>query len=219
MPRQCRVAGCCASASSRYSIYCSRHKARLRRHGAVDQDAISKTDLNPHLRLVRTRIEKNQENPLWSRLDQRWDTLIGHTRQLTASGRAMPGYERQAGYEVLKLAASVPSREIVETTLAMFLLQELEPRRFRSDHAFRTQLVRRVRGLTDLNAGTWFDDQTGKTKRAYKDLTPRAVAVLALWLSEAFGSAGIHLARLEEAEREQRQAERNAFYDALSQVI
>jgi hypothetical protein len=97
-------------------------------------------------------------------------------------------------------------------------MQELQPRRFRSDRAFRTQLVRRVRGLTDLNAGSWFDHQTGKTKRAYKELSPRAAAVMSQWLADAFGGVGLHLTRLEQNEADKKQQEQQAIHASLSQL-
>lgn len=218
MPRLCRVAGCCSPTSSRYSIYCSLHKARLRRHGATDQKAITKGDLKPFLRLVQDRIEKSQESPLWSQLDARWAALADHARSLAAYRGAMPRYERIAAQEVVKLSDAVPAREIVETALALFVMHELQPKRFKTDHAFRTQLVRRSRGLTDLNAGSWYDHQTGKTKRAYRELSPRAASVLGQWLAEAFGGAGLHLARLEQTEDDKRQEEQRALHTSLSQL-
>jgi hypothetical protein len=216
--RPCRVAGCGASASSRYSALCSTHKARLRRHGAVDQEGITKAHLKPFLRLVQARITKNRESPLWTHLDARWTALADHARSLLAYRGAMPRYERIAAKEVLKLSDAVPPREIVETTLALFIMHELEPRRFKSDKAFRTQLVRRVRGLTDLNAGSWFDNRSGKSKRAYRELSPRAAAVMGKWLAEAFGGVGLHLAKLEQVEADKRQKEQQAIHASLSQL-
>jgi hypothetical protein len=130
----------------------------------------------------------------------------------------MPRHERVAAQELQKLADAVAPKEVVETVLAFFVMQEVQPRRFRSDRAFRTQMVRRVRGLTDLNAGSWFDHQTGKTKRAYKELSPRAAAVMAQWLANAFGGAGLHLARLEQIEVDKKQEEQKALHDSLSQL-
>jgi hypothetical protein len=130
----------------------------------------------------------------------------------------MPKHERIAAEEVLKLSDAVPPREIVETSLALFMMQELQPRRFKTDRAFRTQLVRRVRGLTDLNAGSWFDNQTSKTKRAYKELTPRAAMVFGQWLAGAFGGVGLHLAKLEQAEYDKKQREQRALHASLSQL-
>jgi hypothetical protein len=212
------VAGCGASASSRYSAYCSTHKGRLRRHGAIDQQGITKGNLQPFLKIVQTRIEKNLESPLWTQLDARLAALADHARSFLAYRGAMARHERIAAEELQKLTDAVPPRRVVETTLALFIMQELQPRRFRSDRAFRTQLVRRVRGLTDLNAGSWFDHQTGKTKRAYKELSPRAAAVMSQWLADAFGGVGLHLARLEQNEADKKQQEQQAIHASLSQL-
>jgi hypothetical protein len=130
----------------------------------------------------------------------------------------MPRHERIAAQELQKLTDAVPPREVLETALAFFAMQELQPRRFKSDQAFRTQLVRRVRGLTNLNAGSWFDNQTGKTKRAYKELTPRASMVMGRWLADAFGGAGLHLAMLEQTEADKKQQEAMAFRQALADL-
>jgi hypothetical protein len=167
-------------------------------------------------------MDKNPESPAWGHLDDRWRTLVGHAQGILAGyrqGRAGPRHERIAAQEVVKLADAVEPRQVVETALAMFLMQELDPRRFRSDQAFRTQLVRRIRGLTDLNAGEYYDHTSGKTKRAYRDLPPRATAVLGLWLAEAFGAAGLHLARLELAEQEKTSKERQELHKALSELV
>jgi hypothetical protein len=76
-------------------------------------------------------------------------------------------------------------------------MQECDPRRFVSDEAFRFQLARRLRGLTDVNAGEWFNYKTGKTKRAYRDLSPRATAILGNLLVHCFGLPGVMLAKKE----------------------
>src|SRR5262249_37762005 len=162
--------GCQRSTTSRYSIYCSRHQSRLRRQGDVGQEAVTKADLKTYIRLVRQRAERNSENLAWNNLDERWRGLVSYAQSiLGAAQRGVVGNsnERIAAREVVKLAEHVEPREVVETVLAMFMLEQDQPRRFRSDPAFRTQLVRRTRGLSEVNAGTWYDAATGKTKRAY----------------------------------------------------
>src|SRR5829696_6033366 len=89
MTRICRAPGCGARTTSRFSVYCSTHKSRLRRHGAVDQKAITKADLRLYLKLVRARIEKNRESPLWAHLEARWAALADHARGRVAFRGAM----------------------------------------------------------------------------------------------------------------------------------
>jgi hypothetical protein len=108
--RHCRVAGCGASASSRYSAYCSTHKGRLRRHGAIDQQGITKGNLQPFLKIVQTRIEKNLESPLWTQLDARLAALADHARSFLAYRGAMARHERIAAEELQKLTDAVPPR-------------------------------------------------------------------------------------------------------------
>jgi hypothetical protein len=68
--------------------------------------------------------------------------------------------------------------EMAEVVLAMFLMLDQDRRRFRSDRAFLFQLARRVRSLSDVNAGERFDYNTAKVRRAYffPRLTSRDIA-------------------------------------------
>jgi len=221
MNRICRVPGCGAETASRYSPYCRSHKTRLRRHGAVDQEGVTAADLKPYLVRVRNRIEKNHESPAWGQLDSRWLSVVDHARSIIAhfnSGKAGLGYERRAAYEVQKIADAARPRDVVEVVLAVFIMQEMEPRRFRSDTAFRFQLVRRVRALADVNAGLSYDNKSNKVRRVYRELSPRAIAVIGQWIAEALGGAGIHLARLEREDEGRQKAERLELHKALEEL-
>jgi len=221
MKRTCRAPGCDAEVSSRYSPYCRNHRARLRRHGAVEQQGITSADLKPYLARVRARIEKNPESAAWGQLDRRWLAVVDHARSVIAyfeSGKAGQRYERKAAHEVIKITDATTPRDVVETVLAMFMMQELEPRRFRTDAAFRFQLVRRVRALADMSAGQYYDHKTNKVRRVYRELSPRAMAVIGQWLAEALGVAGVHLARLEQRDEERQRNERLELHKALEEL-
>ncbi|PXW53688.1 hypothetical protein [Chelatococcus asaccharovorans] len=116
----------------------------------------------------------------------------------------MDRHYRTAARELAKLGTSVEADTIVETALAMVVLQSFEPQRFKSDKAFRVQLSRRLRGLTDLNAGLWYDHTTGKMKRAYRELSPKAAVIIAGIITQAFGPAGLRIAQLERMDHEER---------------
>lgn len=221
MTRQCRVPGCGAVAASRYSHYCHNHKARLRRHGAVNQEGITSADLTPYLARVKARIEKNRESPAWGQLGGRWLTLVDHARSLIVqlgSGKAGSIYERKAAYEVVKIADAAKPREVVEVVLAMFIMQEQEPRRFRSDAAFRFQLVRRTRALADVNVGLSYDYKSDKVRRVYRELPPKVAVIIGQWLAEALGVAGVHLARLEREDEERQRKGRLELHKALEEL-
>lgn len=220
MAYSCRAPECGAR-TTRFGAYCNTHKTRKRRHGACDQQAVTAAHLKAHLKCLRARIAKNPDRRVWSAADERWQAIVAHARGIMAvwhSGRACIRTEVRAAEEVVKLADNVSPREVVEVVLAMYLLAYDDPRRFRSDQAFRTQLVRRVRALTDLNAGMWTDPRTGKAKRAYRELTPHAVAFMGDWLATALGPVGIYLADLERREHEQKKQERAALAKALEEL-
>lgn len=164
--------------------------------------------------MVRSRIAANSDNPAWAKLEARWAAILAEAEATMAArvaGRPGVSWKVAAAFEAMRLAPTVHARQVVETVAAMFLMRETEGRRFRSDRAFRTQVVRRVRGLTEGNATEYRDFATNKLRRTYSELGPRATAVMADWLIEAFGVAGQHIARREREEREEKARERQSL--------
>lgn len=217
---QCRVTGCTAQAS-RWGTLCSTHKSRQRRHGHPSQEGITKAELAPYLAIIRQRKSRNPDSPLWSNIEARWRALVDHCRGVVASslsGRPMNRNERQACHEVVKLAEHVEAGLVVEAALALYLMHEQAPRRFLSDDAFRHQLSRRLRGLADVNAGTWFDHTTNKVKRVYRDLPATTAVVMGAMLAETFGVAGLLLARREEEDAEKRRRENHELAEAVKDL-
>jgi hypothetical protein len=221
MTRPCRAAGCRAPAASSFAAYCSSHRATLRRHGAVDQKAITKTHLKPYLKAVRERISKNPDSSAWVTLDSRWRALVDHAVGILgqyARGRPMNRFEVAAAQEVAKLGREVTPRQVVEATCAMVAMWVIEPKRFRSDDAFWVQLARRVRGLTDVNFGERWDNVRRKVRRCYRELTPRANLILGHWLAETLGVGGQHIARLQQAEWDRKAKEAAELREALAKL-
>src|SRR6478672_1056542 len=139
MRRPCRASGCPSPAASSLAAHCSPHRSTLRRHGAVNQRAVTKAHLWPYLNRVQKHICKNPESIAWVILDERWRVLVDHAREVLAkfaSGRGGVHWEELAAQEVVKLAGDVPARTVVEVTTAMVMMGEMEPGRFKSDNAF-----------------------------------------------------------------------------------
>jgi hypothetical protein len=221
MYRTCRAPGCREQAASRFAAACHAHRTAYRRHGAPDQKAITKAQLSPYLKLVKARVAKNPESIAWVTLDERWRALVDHARGILAdyaSGRAGSRFERAAAHVVAKLAEDVKPRDVVEVTAAMVVMQELDPRVFRSDRAFWFQLARRVRALTDRHIGERWDNVRSRVRRCYRELTPRAALILGRWLAETLGIGGVHIARLHLAERQRQAEQRQKLHDALSRL-
>ncbi len=220
MSRPCSVFQCPETAAG-FGALCNRHKAIRRRHGHPEQTGISVQELAPYRQRVRLRMEKNQGNPAWSILAQRWGVVIDAAKAQEAEalrGRPFVTHEREASQELVKLAREVPVETLTETVLALFLMQEEQPRRFQSDAAFDAQLARRARALTDTNAGTYWDDKAKRTKRVYRDVAPRTLAVIAEHIKAAFGVAGLYVARLEQRESEQTKNQQAALVEALESL-
>jgi hypothetical protein len=199
MNHACRVPLCGAATSSRYSPYCRRHKSTLRRHGGTGQTAVSKAELAPYLASVRRRISRNSNSPLWDLLDGAWSATVAAAHSDAHSGNR---YQRLAAHEVLNLDADASPREIGTTALAMFMLWHDRPSRFETDRAFRHQLVRRVRALSQRHVGVIYDHRSGRSRRTYREITPKAAAILGQTLARCFGAAGLQLAELDRRDRE-----------------
>jgi hypothetical protein len=203
MTKACAASGCSSPASSRYGRYCDHHRARFRRHGHPEQQSIRGADLAPYLQLVQKRIDKNPESPAWSQLAERWLLVLGQARavrSLWEKGKPGNRYARLAANEVERLALSVDALRVIKTCIATFMLRDFDPRRFKSENAFRTQLVRRVVRLAPSRLVG--HPAKGVPKIGYGELAPKTVAVIAEWLISAFGAASLRLASRERKDHE-----------------
>lgn len=215
--KTCRAAGC-NRPTTRYGHYCNTHKARWRRHGAPEQKAVTKSELAPYERIVLRLIERNADSPVWSHAETNWLRVVDHAKDELASPVAGLRWERRAAKEMLTLADNVPPRGVLTTVIAMFMLQADQPRRFVSDAAFRVQLTRRVRGLTEVNAGEW-TDANGQRKLAYHEIPPRAASCFAAWTVAGLGGIAVYLVQHERQKREDNEAQRRALSKALTELV
>lgn len=69
--------------------------------------------------------------------------------------------------------------------------------------------------MTDTNAGTYWCQQRQAMRRVYRDFPPKASLVLASWLVDAFGAAGVRLAMLELEGRDGASEERKRLEEAM----
>lgn len=220
--RSCKVAGCNRPAIHSRSPYCPAHKARSRRHGHPNQRAITKADLAPYQRQVKEWIDSRENaDTLRLRLQERWSAVVSkaeETERLWNAGSPMNSYERDAYLELLKVARDVDAQAIAEAMVGMGLMQELSPRSFMDDASYRTQLSRRYRGLTDLNAGTWYDHAEGRTKKAYKELSPKAAQQLGQILAVVFNPIASMINRKINETVSQEEATKRALFAALEEA-
>jgi hypothetical protein len=215
--KQCEALGCRAPASG-FSTLCALHKQAMRRHGHPLQTGITVHDLRPYVARVKARQSSNRGSDVWDILAARWEALADHSARTVerfASGAPSIRHERLAAQQVTTLSANVPAEKVVQTALAMYLMAGDRPSRFQSDRAFRFELVRRVRGLTDVNAGSYWDHKAARSRRVYRDLPPRVVEVLGQWLADVFGGAGLVLASKEREDAQKAAHEHQRLTTAL----
>jgi len=183
------------------------------------QTSISSAELRPYLETVRKRIAKNSTNPIWEKLEDRWLLLVQtaqeHVERIEA-GTPYVRYHREAWSDLARLGKEVQPREVIETILAVYLMEGWNPRRFVDDRAFGFQLVRRVRSLSTVAVAEYHDFKSGKQKKVYRDFKPKTCEYLASILKTTFGVAGLAVARLEARDRQQQEADKQSFFDHLS---
>jgi hypothetical protein len=217
MLRTCRTPGC-QDAAHGYSLFCENHKKTTRRHGAPTQQGVTVHELKPYVALVEARKAKNPESEAWAILTARWEAVLSHAQGILhrhAEGRAGFRWERLAAHHLVTIGRGVEPWSVVKTAIAMYLMQAQRPTRFASDAAFDHQLVRRVRGLTDTNAGAYWDHQEQRAKRVYRDIPPRVIQAMAQPLKAAFGVAGLTLAAKEREDIDAANEERRRLAAAL----
>ncbi|MER8645084.1 hypothetical protein [Mesorhizobium sp. M1252] len=213
----CRVPNCHLPAFSRFSRHCRRHKSSLRRQGDPLQTSVTKGELTPYRLRVEARIAKNADSPLWEHLEGRWREIVGQARG-DASKATGNRYQRNAAREVLNIGADAGGRAVMVTALAMFVLLSERPSRFASDAGFRLQLARRVRALSSRHSGSRYDHRTGREQRVYREMTPKAGAILGQTLATTFGAAGLRLAALDEQDREDARTAQENIRTAIKEL-
>jgi hypothetical protein len=220
MSKPCRATGC-TEPTEGHSAYCTRHKRNLRRHGDALQEGITVAELRPYLKKVAARRARNPHSPLWDILRDRWDAIGRHARRVVADhakGKPQVSHEVQAAHHLERTAATTEADAVIDTALALYLMHEARPKRFMSDKAFTFQLARRIRGLTEVHAGTYFDAVTGKAKRVYRDMAPRTLEAFAAPIAVAFGVAAMHLVELERRDAQKVEDERARFQQVLKEL-
>lgn len=213
--RRCSVPGCTAPARGR-GPHCETHRQRKRRNGHVDQHPVTKATLRPYVARVRKIVERDQTGQLAAALHQLHDLIGARGRQIVAdaaSGRPGSKWERIAAQEAAQVVADTDAIGCAATLAALFLLRDEEPGHFASDEGFRFQLARAFRAQTSRAFGSYWDHESGRTKTVYRDTPPRATALLAGWLVEAYARFAAHVVAWDRAERAT-QAEAHAAIDA-----
>lgn len=167
---------------------------------------------------IEARIAKNPNSEAWTLMEMAWAEIVAEARTVTNRPTANR-YERRAANEILGIDQGGSALAVIKTTLAMVYLWHDRPLRFCSDEAVRVQIARRVRVLSQCHIGLKYDHHTGSQVRIYREMPPKAAAIIGQKLMTAFGGIGMQLAALDERDRKAAQATKQRLFTALNSLI
>jgi hypothetical protein len=200
---------------------CELHRQRWRRNGEPTQERITKKEVRPYVRQARQIVERDTSGRIETALQQIHGILRDHTAVIVGDaerGRWVAKWQERAAQETLNVLSDVDAVTCGVTIGGVFLLRLVEPRLFKSDRGFTFQLARLFRGQTDLSYGEYYNYQTGKTKKTYKDLPTQVVHEIGRLLIEVYARWAGHLLQIERRERERRHAVRSGLDEGFAGI-
>jgi len=204
-----------------HGVNCSVCLARIKRHGDAHQYAIRPNHLEPYLRIVQ-RVRERNVHLNWDAIHSRWDVVVNHAKDFLAewrAGKAIISYHRSGAEAIVTLSEKVDAKDVIDTAIAMYLMDEFEPNRFQSFVAFKTQLVRAIRKLDKGNLTRHRSKhQQGQTS-TLNELHPHSVEYIASLIVPTLGVVGAHVAKLERTKEEKEREEKNAMYAELDKLV
>lgn len=208
----------CGRPTTGRSNKCNAHKLTLRRHGHPEQVAIKATEYGPYRDTIQRLWHAEELAPFWAVVKARWGRCLQSAEAAIGDysrGVALSRHAVRAAEELVKLNRNVPLEKLACLALALYMLEVDQPRRFKSDDAFRFQLVRKVRGLDELAVGKTWNHKRRKMRRVYRDLPPRVVRLLHEYLLATFGEAAVKLKDYERARPRLEVVESQIMADAV----
>jgi hypothetical protein len=190
--RPCAARGCTRAArrwrfsASGWPRYCERCRQRARRHGHPEQVPIRKPELTEYVKRVKQLISSRERIETYLREQAAVLADVAQMPEARSNGAWVVRWKQKATEEMVRVLRDVDPISGGVTVAAVFLMRDQQPRRFVSDPAFRTQLVRLWRSQTRLAFGSFWNQRTDKVVSVYKDLPPRVVETIALFLVEAY---------------------------------
>lgn len=183
-----------------------------------EQEAISVAELKPYVAWLEAWIARRKSgDTIRKHLRELWKAAVtwaeGETR--AHAGRLAKAYHRGTWRDILKVAGEVDADKIAMTCVAMVVMREQHPSRFKSDRAFWVQLARRFRTLTDHHVATYWDNAQGRQKRVYRNPGPRQGEYLGSTLGKTFGAVGLKIAETIHREQEEEKDRVKRALDAV----
>lgn len=202
--RLCLVAGCDRPATT-YSTLCTLHKKRKARHGDPLQRPVRAKELKPCAKAAVQWLDQRSRHDARDLLNRLWQNLIQEAQIYLEKAQGGHPYQRNmlSAYQtVLRVAEGRTADEVLGALLGMGYLYKSNPRRFVSETAFGYQVARRFRALADCSIGISWDNRRQKTRKVYRDVSPKTLRALwSILLESKLPLYGMRIATKDLAER------------------
>jgi len=208
----CNATGC-GKPTGRYGRHCSKHSARRRSQGHVDQSPVSRRELAPYLAIVRPIIARNRNTEAMRITKARYERHLENCLAVTEAATVhWPTWH--AARALLSAAQKADFGAVLETVCAVFLFREREQHRFRSPEAFAVQHARLVRRLGNTAVGTKVNATTGKAENVHRAFPLNASVTLHNTIVRVIGPLVAQIVKQAAVERQ----EAADYREALAEV-
>jgi len=200
---------------------CARHQQRKRRHGDARQDSIRFTEIKPYVVQVQKLSERDRTGKILVGLEKVVGIIRDYAEGITsdyAHGRPDNKYRVQAAKEILTVFRDFSPVQCGSVVAAMYRFMDENPRSFASDKGFTFELVRRFRSLSDANIGLYENPDSGRVRRAYKEIPPRTIGQLGAILINGFKTFVAFVRIHERKQAERAQEARNLLQDGFDSL-
>jgi hypothetical protein len=142
-PQHCSIPGCFQYRKN-FSQYCRYHDDRNRDTGHPLGKTVNKGELKPYLVKAQAFTEANKNHAALTSARVMLGDLMAKAQWHEINHKSQAVWPRVSNWLVRLRSAGVTPSDILTVIIAMFIMQEDDPRRFKSDREFRHSLVTRI---------------------------------------------------------------------------
>lgn len=219
--RVCSVPGCGRKSSGARRL-CDTHATHRKRHGHELQEGVRVGEIVSIKRWLRQWIRSRANGEkVWQGILADWqkcrDEALAGMRVMQEPGKVGFAWMRDALRDIVHVGGDVDPETVVLTVMAVVLLREDNPRRFKDDNALLFQISRRFRTLSEFNVSVWENSSKGEPRRCYRTPAPRHAKLLGETLMGALGVHAIAIHSKWSAEQAAKQKARRSTLAAISE--
>jgi len=176
-------------------------------------------DLQPYLRRIAAW-RKTVHLELWPVIDQQWSPmLVPLARENLQAWGENAKYRRAAAREIIAIDAGVEEKtKIADVNIALWMFCEEHRTRFVDPICLVHALGKLTRRLCPSATRRKFDLNTGTNQSWVKYSSARTLHQLGSWLIDAYGAAGVRLARAQFQERQDARHQKARLKELLGEI-